>query len=247
MIVASNFISIFSINYVGQAIDEINKILTNFESGNLTDIGFVKKNLIKVALFFIVLKIVAGLLTVGVRLMIIATSRHIEYDLKNEIYRQYQNLSLSFYKKHKTGDLMNRITEDVAFVRMYLGPGIMYPINLVSTAVIILIFMINMDWKLTLYTLGPLPVLSILIYKVASTINKKSREVQLQQSHISSIVQDTFSGIRVIKSFNTETSTQKDYAAEAEIYERKALSLAQIEAFFFPLMILIVGISNFLI
>src|SRR5690606_34606492 len=105
----------------------------------------------------------------------------------------------------------------------------------------------NMDWKLTLYTLGPLPVLSILIYKVASTINKKSREVQLQQSHISSIVQDTFSGIRVIKSFNTETSTQKDYAVEAEIYERKALSLAQIEAFFFPLMILIVGISNFLI
>lgn len=199
------------------------------------------------ALLFIGLRIVAGLLTVGVRLMIIATSRHIEYDLKNEIYQQYQNLSLSFYKKHKTGDLMNRITEDVSFVRMYLGPGIMYPVNLISTTIILLIFMINIDPQLTLYTLGPLPILSFLIYKVASTINQKSRDVQKQQSTISSIVQDTFSGIRVIKSFNTEAVMMKNYEKEAETYEKKALSLAQIEAYFYPLMILIVGICNLLI
>ncbi len=247
MIILSNLISIYSINYVGQAIDEIKTILNDFQSGEVSDLTFVKKSLMYAALLFIGLKVVAGLLTVGVRLMIIATSRHIEYDLKNDIYEHYQKLSLSFYKKHKTGDLMNRITEDVAFVRMYLGPGIMYPVNLISTTIILLIFMIGIDWKLTLYTLGPLPILSFLIYKVASTINKKSREVQLQQSHISSIVQDTFSGIRVIKSFNTEKSTQENYAEEAGKYETKALSLAQIEAFFFPLMILIVGISNLLI
>jgi ATP-binding cassette subfamily B multidrug efflux pump len=247
MIIASNFVSIYSINYVGQAINQIETIITQFQSGAVSDLELVKKSLMYAALLFIGLKIVAGLLTVGVRLMIIATSRHIEYDLKNDIYEQYQRLSLSFYKKNKTGDLMNRITEDVAFVRMYLGPGIMYPINLISTATILLVFMINIDPLMTLYTLGPLPILSFLIYKVASTINRKSKDVQKQQSHISSIVQDTFSGIRVIKSFNTENSTEKNYEKEAASYEKKALSLAQTEAFFFPLMILIVGVSNLLI
>lgn len=247
MIILSNFVSIFSINYVGNAIDGIESLLSQYTTGSETGLSDVKKGLMNAALLFIGLKVVAGLLLVGVRLMIIATSRHIEYDLKNDIYEQYQKLSLSFYKKNKTGDLMNRITEDVAFVRQYLGPGIMYPMDLISRAAIILAFMINIDPLLTLYTLGPLPILSFLIYKVASTINKKSTEVQKQQSEISSIVQDTFSGIRVIKSFNTEKSTQENYAKEAGIYEKKALSLAQTEAFFFPLMVLIVGISNLLI
>lgn len=247
MIVASNFISIYSINFVGKAINQIETILVQYQNGTVSNLDLVKKSLMYAALLFIGLKIVAGLLTVGVRLMIIATSRHIEYDLKNDIFQQYQNLSLSFYKKNKTGDLMNRITEDVAFVRMYLGPGIMYPINLISTATILLVFMINIDPMMTLYTLGPLPILSFLIYKVASTINQKSKDVQKQQSHISSIVQDTFSGIRVIKSFNTENSTEESYEKEAASYEKKSLSLAQTEAFFFPLMILIVGVSNLLI
>lgn len=247
MIVASNFISIYSINFVGKAINQIETILVQYQNGTVSNLDVVKKSLMYAALLFIGLKIVAGLLTVGVRLMIIATSRHIEYDLKNDIFQQYQNLSLSFYKKNKTGDLMNRITEDVAFVRMYLGPGIMYPINLISTATILLVFMINIDPMMTLYTLGPLPILSFLIYKVASTINQKSKDVQKQQSHISSIVQDTFSGIRVIKSFNTEISTEESYEKEAASYEKKSLSLAQTEAFFFPLMILIVGVSNLLI
>jgi ATP-binding cassette subfamily B multidrug efflux pump len=247
MIIASNFVSIYSINYVGKAINQIESIITQYQSGTISNIDAVKQSLMYAALLFISLKIIAGLLTVGVRLMIIATSRHIEYDLKNDIYEQYQRLSLSFYKKNKTGDLMNRITEDVAFVRMYLGPGIMYPINLISTATILLVFMINIDPMMTLYTLGPLPILSFLIYKVASTINRKSKDVQKQQSQISSIVQDTFSGIRVIKSFNTEETTEENYEKEAASYEKKALSLAQTEAFFFPLMILIVGVSNLLI
>lgn len=247
LIILSNFISIYSIDFVGKAIDDIERILNGYNSGEVKDMTIVKRGLLYAALMFIGLKIVSGLMTVGVRLMIIATSRHIEYDLKNDIYNHYQKLTLSFYKKNKTGDLMNRITEDVAFVRMYLGPGIMYPINLISTATILLVFMINIDWKLTLYTLGPLPILSFLIYKVASTINKKSKSVQQQQSHISSIVQDTFSGIRVIKSFNTETTTEENYEKEAHEYEKRALSLAQTEAYFGPLMILIVGVSNLLI
>ncbi|SMC88560.1 ABC transporter ATP-binding protein [Moheibacter sediminis] len=247
LIILSNLISIYSIDFVGKAIDDIEKILTGFGTGEVTDMSIVKRGLLYAALMFIGLKLLSGLLTVGVRLMIIATSRHIEYDLKNDIYDHYQKLSLSFYKKNKTGDLMNRITEDVAFVRQYLGPGIMYPINLISTATILLVFMIDIDWKLTLYTLGPLPILSFLIYKVASTINKKSKSVQEQQSHISSIVQDTFSGIRVIKSFNTETTTEDNYEKEAAEYEKRALSLAQTEAYFGPLMILIVGVSNLLI
>lgn len=247
LVIVSNFISVYSIGYVGSAVNEIEKILIQFQSDEVSNLSEIKRNLMQVALLFIGLKIISGLFSVGVRLMIIATSRHIEYDLKNEIYTHYQNLSLSFYKKNKTGDLMNRITEDVAYVRQYLGPGIMYPMDLISRASIILVFMISIDPLMTLYTLGPLPVLSFLIYKVTSVINRKSKDVQKQQSVISSTVQDTFSGIRVIKSFNIEDSTKKQYEKEAGFYEKKALSLAQIEAFFSPLMILIVGISNLLI
>ena len=247
LIVLSNYVALFSIGYVGTAVNQIESLLSQYISGEIGDLSQVKKSLMYAALFFIGLKILAGFFSVGVRLMVIATSRHIEFDLKNEIYQHYQKLSLSFYKKNKTGDLMNRITEDVAFVRQYLGPGIMYPMDLVSRATIILGFMINLDPIMTLYTLAPLPILSILIYKVASTINRKSKNVQQQQSTVSSMVQDTFSGIRVIKSFNSEKSTKEQYADEAIQYEKKALSLAQTEAFFSPLMILVVGISNLLI
>lgn len=247
LVILSNHIAIYSIGYVGQAVNEIESLLTQYLSGEIADLTHVKKSLMYAALLFIGLKVLAGLFSVGVRLMVIATSRHIEYDLKNEIYQHYQSLSLSFYKKNKTGDLMNRITEDVAYVRQYLGPGIMYPMDLISRATIILAFMINIDPMMTFYTLVPLPILSVLIYKVASTISRKSREVQKQQSTISSLVQDTFSGIRVIKSFNTEESTKVQYEDEATLYENKALSLAQTEAFFSPLMILVVGISNLLI
>src|SRR5690554_6342566 len=185
LIVLSNYVALFSIGYVGTAVNQIESLLSQYISGEIDDLSQVKKSLMYAALFFIGLKILAGFFSVGVRLMVIATSRHIEFDLKNEIYQHYQKLSLSFYKKNKTGDLMNRITEDVAFVRQYLGPGIMYPMDLVSRATIILGFMINLDPIMTLYTLAPLPILSILIYKVASTINRKSKNVQQQQSTVS--------------------------------------------------------------
>lgn len=247
MVVLSNLVSVYSITFVGSAVNEIKNVLTQYSSGDIGNLDKVKKSLLYAALLFIGLKIIAGIFLVGVRLMIIATSRHIEFDLKNEIYTHYQNLSLSFYKTHKTGDLMNRITEDVAYVRQYLGPGIMYPIDLLSRTSIILVFMIEIDPIMTLYALAPLPVLSFVIYKVATIINRKSKEVQKRQSEISSIVQDTFSGIRVIKSFNSEATTKKNYEKEAIAYEKKALSLAQTQAYFSPLMILIVGVSNLLI
>lgn len=247
MVILSNLISVYSIEFVGSAVNQIKTVLTQFVSGEAGDIGKVKKSLTYAALLFIGLKIIAGIFMVGVRLMIIATSRHIEFDLKNEIYTHYQKLSLSFYKTHKTGDLMNRITEDVAFVRQYLGPGIMYPMDLISRTAIILAFMIKIDPMMTLYSLAPLPVLSFLIYRVASVMSRKSKQVQKQQSEISSIVQDTFSGIRVIKSFNAEESTKSNYKKEAEVYEKQSLSLAQTQAYFSPLMILIVGVSNLLI
>jgi len=247
MVILSNFVSVYSITYVGSAVNDIENVLSRYTSGDIGDLTQVKQSLMYAALLFIGLKVVAGGFMVGVRLMIIATSRHIEYDLKNEIYKHYQKLSLSFYKTHKTGDLMNRITEDVAYVRQYLGPGIMYPMDLISRAAIILAFMIKIDPMMTLYALGPLPVLSFLIYRVATIISRKSKEVQKQQSEISSTVQDTFSGIRVIKSFNTEEITKKNYEKEAVDYEKKSLSLAQTQAYFSPLMILVVGVSNLLI
>ncbi len=142
---------------------------------------------------------------------------------------------------------MNRITEDVGLVRMYLGPGIMYPIDLVSRVVIIAYFMLQIDQQLTLYTLAPLPILSLLIYNVARNINKKSKRVQEQQSTISSSVQDTFAGIRVIKSFNSEEFIKSKYEVEADEYQKRALNLAQIQAAFGPLMVVVVGVSNLVI
>ncbi|MBQ0147504.1 MAG: ABC transporter ATP-binding protein [Flavobacteriaceae bacterium] len=245
--ITANFVQVFSVTYIREAINAIESLLANYESGSITSIDVLKQGLMYASLAFLGFKILGGLLTVGTRQMIIVTSRLIEFDLKNKIYKHYQYLSLSFYKKNKTGDLMNRITEDVALVRMYLGPGIMYPVDLLSRVLIIGYFMSRVDWDLTLYTLLPLPVLSILIYNVANKINQRSKKVQQQQSAISSSVQDTFAGIRVIKSFNTEEYVKTNYETEAQDYKTKALHLSQIQAAFGPLMVIVVGISNLII
>lgn len=223
------------------------ELLRGYNDQNQDQYALLKQGLMYASLAFVGYKLLAGVLTIGTRQMIIVASRLIEFDLKNKIYQQYQELSLSFYKKYKTGDLMNRITEDVALVRMYLGPGIMYPMDLISRVSIIAYFMIQIDSELTLYTLAPLPVLSVLIYYVAKVINQKSKKVQEQQSTISSSVQDTFSGIRVIKSFNTENYVKTNYEVEAEEYQKRALSLSQVQAAFGPLMVIVVGVSNLVI
>lgn len=238
---------VFSVTYIKEAINTVEELLQNFKQNGTDNLELLKEGLMYASLAFFFFKVLGGALTVGTRQMIIVASRYIEFDLKNVIYDKYQKLSLSFYKKHKTGDLMNRITEDVALVRMYLGPGIMYPVDLVSRVIIIAYFMLQIDKELTLYTLAPLPILSVLIYNVARNINKKSKRVQEQQSTISSSVQDTFAGIRVIKSFNSETFVKSKYQVEADEYQKRALNLAQIQAAFGPLMVVVVGVSNLVI
>ena len=245
--ISANFVQVYSVTFIREAINTVENLLVNFGTDKDQDIALLKNGLMWASLAFLGFKILGGALTVGTRQMIIVTSRLIEFDLKNKIYKHYQYLSLSFYKKNKTGDLMNRITEDVALVRMYLGPGIMYPVDLLSRVLIIGYFMSRIDGDLTLYTLLPLPVLSILIYNVANKINQRSKKVQQQQSLISSSVQDTFAGIRVIKSFNTEDYVKSNYAVEAEEYKTRALNLSQIQAAFGPLMVIVVGISNLII
>ncbi len=245
--ICANLVQVYSVTFIRAAVNTVEKLLTDFDLGKEANLETLKTGLMYASLAFLGFKILGGALTVGTRQMIIVTSRLIEFDLKNKIYKHYQHLSLSFYKKNKTGDLMNRITEDVALVRMYLGPGIMYPVDLISRVLIIGYFMSRVDWDLTLYTLIPLPILSVLIYNVAKQINKRSKRVQQQQSTISSSVQDTFAGIRVIKSFNTEEYVKDNYAKETEEYEKRALHLTQIQAAFGPLMVVIVGISNLII
>lgn len=245
--ICANFVQVYSVTFIRHAVNTVEELLANFGSSTELTLDSLKTGLMYASFAFLGFKVLGGALTVGTRQMIIVTSRLIEFDLKNKIYKHYQYLSLSFYKKNKTGDLMNRITEDVSLVRMYLGPGIMYPVDLVSRVAIIGYFMSRVDTDLTLYTLLPLPVLSFLIYNVANRINQRSKRVQQQQSTISSSVQDTFAGIRVIKSFNTEQNVKDNYALEAEEYQKRALHLSQIQAAFGPLMVVVVGISNLII
>ncbi|WP_068596068.1 ABC transporter ATP-binding protein [Vaginella massiliensis] len=247
LVLASNFVNVYSVNFIGKALDSVQELLTNFSESGALDIEQLKHGLLMTVLMFVGLKILAGAITIGTRQMIIVTSRLIEYDLKNVIYDHYQKLSLIFYKKNKTGDLMNRITEDVALVRQYLGPGIMYPMDLITRTLILFSFMVQIDKQLTLYTLAPLPLLSFIIYRVAIKINEKSKTLQKQQSVISSSVQDTFAGIRVIKSFNTENFIMNKYEENADDYQTKALSLSQTQAAFGPIMVIVVGLSNLVI
>ncbi|MGC6433803.1 MAG: ABC transporter ATP-binding protein, partial [Crocinitomicaceae bacterium] len=170
----------------------------------------------------------------------------IEYDLKNEIYQQYQDLDYSFYKKNNTGDLMNRISEDVSNVRMYLGPGVMYTLNLVVLFTLYLTTMIKINSALTLYVLIPLPLMSFLIYKVSSKMNQLSKEVQEEQSKLSTIIQETFSGVRVIKAYIREKEVKQRFNESADEYKRRKMKLVYINALFMPTITLLIGISTLL-
>lgn len=188
-----------------------------------------------------------GLFLFLMRQTLILMSRHIEYDLKNEIYNHYQLLSLAFYRRHNTGDLMNRVTEDVSRVRMYLGPGIMYTINTVTLFIIAIGFMLTVNVKLTIFTILPLPVLAITIYYVNNIINFRSEKIQQRLSVLSSFVQENFSGIRVIKSYVREKNIRKNFAAESENYKTHSMALVKVQSLFFPTMLLLVGFSNVII
>lgn len=233
-IIASNFFNIYKVQFVGKSVDELTK------SGHL---GFNRQVLIYVAII-VGCSLLTGFFTFMMRQTIIVASRRIEYELKNKIYRHYQDLSLTDYKQMTIGDLMNRLSEDVVAVRMYLGPGVMYVVNLLVLLLITSIYMIKTDVSMTLWTLLPLPVLSYIIFKVSSIINHKSKIMQKSQSAISTFVQDSFSGIRVIKFFAKEKYIKKNYGIKVTDYQNKALDLAKTEAYFFTIILFVIGLLN---
>ena len=233
-IIASNFFNIYKVQFVGKSVDELTK------SGNL---GFNNQVLIYVAII-VGCSLLTGFFTFMMRQTIIVASRRIEYELKNKIYRHYQDLSLTDYKQTTIGDLMNRLSEDVVAVRMYLGPGVMYVVNLVILLLITSIYMVKTDASMTLWTLLPLPILSYIIFKVSSIINQKSKIMQKSQSAISTFVQDSFSGIRVVKFFAKENYIKKNYGIKVTDYQNKALDLAKTEAYFFTIILFVIGLLN---
>lgn len=233
-IIASNFFNIYKVQFVGKSVDELTKNENlGFNQQVLTYVGII-----------VGCSLLTGFFTFMMRQTIIVASRRIEYELKNKIYRHYQDLSLTDYKQTTIGDLMNRLSEDVVAVRMYLGPGVMYVANLIVLVLITAIYMVKTDASMTLWTLLPLPVLSYAIYKVSSIINKKSKIMQKSQSAISTFVQDSFSGIRVVKFFAREKYIEKNYGIKVTDYQDKALDLAKTEAYFFTIILFVIGLLN---
>ena len=195
----------------------------------------------------ILLALTRGFFLFLVRQTIIVMSRLVEYDLKNEIYNHYQQLPLSFYRKNNTGDIMNRISEDVSKVRMYVGPGIMYTANLITLFLIVIPIMFSVNPTLTWYSLIPLPFLSVSIYFVNNLMNKRSEEIQESQSQLSTIVQEAFSGIRVLKSFVREDDSLRNFTKESNNYKYRSLRLTFVNALFFPIIMGMVGLSVILV
>ncbi|WP_025762210.1 ABC transporter ATP-binding protein [Dyadobacter tibetensis] len=198
-------------------------------------------------LLILAMALLKGIFLFLVRQTIIVMSRHIEYALKNDVYQHYQTLPTSFFRKHNTGDLMARISEDVSNVRMYVGPALMYGINLVVLFFLVISYMLSVNTRLTLFVLLPLPVLSVSVYVVNQMIMKRSQAIQKQLSELSTYVQEAFSGIRVIKSFVQEKHSFQNFQHEAEDFKNKSLRLTKVDAFFYPIILLLIGISNILI
>lgn len=239
-IIASNFFSIYQVQFVGKTVDLIKDVL---DDRNIKREVLFRTLLINGGII-VGTSVLSGVFRFMMRQTIIVASRRIEYELKNKIYKHYQELSLSTYKKTTVGDLLNRLSEDVVAIRMYLGPGIMYVINLIILLVITCAYMLMTNVEMTIWTLIPLPILSFIIYKVSSIINRKSKIMQKSQSAISTFVQDSFSGIRVVKFFNKEKYIEKNYGTKVKDYQDKALDLAKTEAYFFTIILFVIGLLN---
>ena len=194
----------------------------------------------------VAMALLRGVFLFLMRQTLIVMSRHIEYDQKNDIYAHYQTLPTAFYRRNNTGDLMARISEDVSRVRMYTGPAIMYAINLLVLFVMVIGYMLSVNVRLTMFTLLPLPLLSVTIYIVNQKINKKSEEIQAQLSALSTYVQEAFSGIRVLKAFAREDTSAKQFVTESNVYRSRSLELANVQALFFPVMLGMIGFSTIL-
>ena len=223
------------------------KAIETYSKTNIENNSVIISELLHNIFLVIATTIIAGFLTFLMRQTLIVMSRHIEFDLKNEVFRQYENLTQNFYKQNRTGDLMNRISEDVGKVRMYVGPAVMYTINTVIRFTIVIIYMYNVSPLLTLYTLLPLPFLSYAIFRISSLINIKSTVFQQYLSKISSFTQEVFSGIRVIKAYSLENLYQKNLIALSQESKEKSMDLAKVQSLFGPLMLALIGMSNLVV
>ena len=251
-VVISNIFAIYPARIVRNALDMVQEALVKYKDAhsdpsleNLLHTQMTRSLLI-FGLVVLGMAILRGVFMFFMRQTIIVMSRHIEFDLKNEIFAQYQRLSLSFYRKNNTGDLMNRISEDVNRVRMYVGPAIMYTINLFAMFVMIIGAMLFVNARMTLLVLLPLPLMSVAIYYVNGLINKRSERVQESLSSLSTYVQETFSGIRILKSFSREEQFREDFNKEADAYLHKSMQLAKVNSVFSPAILTLIGLSTIL-
>ncbi len=240
----SNIFGVFPPQVVREAVDEAGSLI---QSGKVAggESGIAGKLLVY-GLLVIGLSLARGFFLFLTRQTLIVMSRHVEYDLRNDLYSHYQGLSLGFYRRNQTGDLMAKISEDVSRVRMYLGPGIMYTLNTVSLMIIVIATMITVNPLLTLYTVLPLPVLSVMVYVVENVVQRRSDRIQTQLSKLSSFAQETFSGIRVVKAYAREKQTLKEWKMESEDYKKQSMSLVQFNALFHPVVMVLVGLSTIL-
>lgn len=222
-------------------------VVENYMKGNITDLAIVKSELLTNILLILGTTLLAAFFTFLMRQTFIVVSRYIEYDLKNEIFQQYENLSLSFYKKNRTGDLMNRISEDVSKVRMYVGPAIMYSTTTITLFIVVVSYMFYKAPLLTLYAIAPLPILSIAVYRLSVAIHKRSTIVQQYLSKLTTFTQESFSGISVIKAYGIEPRISNDFVELSDGSKEKNIDLVKVQALFFPMMILLIGISNLMV
>jgi ATP-binding cassette subfamily B protein len=236
----SNYYAVNGFVYARKAIDFI-------QQNSTTNKDVVINELLKYAAIIVGVALLSGIFLFLTRQTIIVMSRLIEYDLKNEIYEHYQKLDISFYKRNNTGDLMNRISEDVGRVRMYIGPAIMYILNTTARFILTIIVMLQVNATLTLYVLIPLPILAITIYVISNLINKKSTQIQQQLSNITTYTQEAFSGIRVLKSYGREKFSINNFKVQSEEYRKRNIGLVITESLFQPSMIVLIGISNIII
>jgi ATP-binding cassette, subfamily B, multidrug efflux pump len=247
--IVSNLFGIIPAQMVREALDTVKISIDSVSQTNaINEIEYseIIKKIAFFGLLILAMAILKGIFLFAVRQTLIVMSRHIEYDLKNEIYEHYQTLPQSFFKTNQTGDLMARISEDVGKVRMYIGPSLMYLLNMAVLVVLILSYMFSVNVRLTLFVLIPMPVLSLSIYLVSSTMNKKSELIQKSLAKVSVFSQETFSGIRIIKSFNRESNFIQNFENESLNYQKHALSLTKIDSLFSPIVGFLIGLSTVL-
>ena len=240
--IVAQIFSLFTPKLVSQSFEAIQ----SFHSNNISS-DIIKAKLIENIFWIIGTTLIAGVLTFLMRQTLIVMSRHVEFDLKNEVFQHYEVLDQNFYKQNRTGDLMNRISEDVAKVRMYVGPAVMYTINTFIRFTVVIIYMYNVSPLLTLYTILPLPILSFIIFRLSSEINKRSTTFQQYLSKISSFSQEIFSGIRVVKAYVLEKQYQEEVIDLAKESKTKSMNLARVQSLFGPLMIALIGVSNLVV